>query len=101
SPLSLHDALPICFERVQAVLASVDELERRTREQAEQAEIAKLDSPLDGYGLMAMFNRPPGPWLGKVKSYLRDLVIDGELDQNDKERGAELARAYVAEHPEL
>jgi poly(A) polymerase len=99
--LSRADITSHRFERVQAVLARVDELERRTREQAEQAEIAKLDSPLDGYALMDMFQRPPGPWLGKVKGYLRDLVIDGELDQNDKERGAELARAYMAEHPEL
>ena len=55
----------------------------------------------NGHELMGMFQRPQGPWLGKVKGYLRDLVIDGELDQNDKERGAELARAYMAEHPEL
>jgi poly(A) polymerase len=99
--LSRADITSHRFERVQAVLARVDELERRTREQAEQAEIAKLDSPLDGHALMAMFKRPPGPWLGKVKGYLRDLVIDGELDQNDKERGAELACSYMAEHPEL
>jgi poly(A) polymerase len=99
--LSRADITSHRFERVQAVLARVDELERRTREQAEQAEIAKLDSPLDGHALMAMFKRPPGPWLGKVKGYLRDLVIDGELAQDDKERGAELARAYMAEHPEL
>ena len=99
--LSRADITSHRFERVQAVLARVDELERRTREQAEQAEIAKLDSPLDGYELMDMFKRPPGPWLGKVKGYLRDLVIDGELDQNDKERGAELAHTYMAEHPEL
>jgi len=28
-------------------------------------------------------------------------VLDGALDQDDKAHGEELARAYVAEHPEL
>lgn len=82
------------------MLANVDHLEQRCHELEEQAEIAKLHSPLDGHELMTMFERPPGPWLGKVKNYLLDLVLDGELDQDDKARGAELARGYMAEHSE-
>ena len=99
--LSRADITSHRFERVQAVLANVDHLEQRVRELEAQAEIAKLHSPLDGVELMTMFSRPPGPWIGKVKAYLLDLVLDGALDQDDKERGAELARAYIAEHPEL
>ncbi len=93
--LSRADITSHRFERVQAVLANVDHLEQRVHELEAQAEIAKLHSPLDGYELMKMFDRPPGPWLGKVKNYLLDLVLDGELDQDDKERGAELARAFM------
>jgi poly(A) polymerase len=99
--LSRADITSHRFERVQAVLANVDRLQERCRELAAQAEIAKLHSPLDGYELMALFGRPPGPWLGKVKNYLLDLVLDGTLDQDDKEAGVELARAYMAEHPDL
>lgn len=99
--LSRADITSHRFERVRAVLANVDSLEERCRELAAQAEIDKLHSPLDGYELMRMFDRPPGPWLGKVKNYLLDLVLDGELDQDDKERGAELARAFVVDHLEI
>jgi len=51
--------------------------------------------------LMLMFERKPGPWLGKVKNYLLDLVLDGDLDQDDKAEGERRARAYMAEHPDL
>ncbi len=99
--LSRADITSHRFERVQAVLATVDALEQRCRDLAAQAEIAKMHSPLDGHELMSMFGRGPGPWLGKVKGYLLDRVLDGNLDQDDKERGRELAEAYMAEHPEL
>ncbi len=99
--LSRADITSHRFERVQAVLGTVDRLEQRCHELEEQAEIAKLHSPLDGNELMTMFARPPGPWLGKVKTYLLDLVLDGVLDQDDKERGEVLAHAFMAEHDEL
>jgi len=99
--LSRADITSHRFERVQAVLSNVDHLEQRTRELEAQAEIAKLHSPLDGHELMTLFDRKPGPWLGKVKTYLLDLVLDGALDQDDKAGGERLARAYMAEHPEL
>lgn len=99
--LSRADITSHRFERVRAVLANVDHLEQRCRELEARAEIAKLHSPLDGHDLMTMFGRPPGPWLGRVKNYLLDLVLDGELDQDDKARGEELARAFMTEHPDL
>jgi len=99
--LSRADITSHRFERVQAVMSNVDRLEGRVRELEEQAEIAKMHSPLDGHELMLLFGRPPGPWLGKLKTYLLDLVLDGALDQEDKARGEELARAYMAEHPDL
>ncbi len=99
--LSRADITSHRFERVQAVMANVERLEGRVRELEEQAEIAKMHSPLDGHELMEMFGRKPGPWLGKVKTYLLDLVLDGDLDQDDKAEGERKARAYMAEHPEL
>src|SRR5688500_19724177 len=49
-------------------------------------------SPLDGDELMALFGRPPGPWIRPVKEYLLDLVLDGELGKDDRARAEELAR---------
>jgi len=60
-----------------------------------QRALDQLQSPLDGHELMAMFNRPPGRWIAVIKDRLRELVIDGELDPDDKDTAAELARGWV------
>ena len=57
-----------------------------------QADLARLQSPLDGDELMAIFGRGPGVWIKEVKSRLRDLVIDGDLDPDDKPRAEQIAR---------
>jgi poly(A) polymerase len=61
----------------------------------EEAELAKLESPLDGDDLMRIFGRPPGPWIKGVKEYLRELVIDGELAPGDRERSERLATEFL------
>ena len=61
-----------------------------------EAELAKLQSPLDGNELMALFGRPPGIWIKHVKDHLRELVIDGELAPDDKGTAARIARELVA-----
>ncbi len=84
--------------RVEAALARVAALEERCRELAAREAVEALRSPLDGNELMALFKRPPGPWIRPVKDYLLSLVIEGELGQDDKARAAELAREYVQKH---
>jgi hypothetical protein len=44
---------------------------------------------------MAMFERPPGRWIAVIKDRLRDLVIDGALDPDDKPTAGTLARHWV------
>ncbi len=68
--------------------------EHFARLEAQQA-LDKLQSPLDGNELMTMFDRPPGRWIAEIKDRLRELVIDGELDPDDKETAAKLARAWM------
>lgn len=74
--------------RVQALREHYERLE------AERA-LEKLQSPLDGHDLMAMFDRKPGRWIGEIKDRLRELVIDGELDPDDKDTAADLARQWA------
>jgi poly(A) polymerase len=80
--------------------ARIAALAARCARLREEAELARLQSPLDGVALMALFNRPPGPWIRPVKDYLRDLVIDGDLAPGDAERARELALAWMAAHGE-
>jgi poly(A) polymerase len=49
---------------------------------------------------MQIFGGKPGPWIGRVKDYLLNLVLDGELAQDDKETAIRLARQYLQQHPE-
>ena len=62
----------------------------------EQTELARLESPLDGNDLMRMFDRPPGPWIKRVKEHLRELVIDGALKPDDQDAAAEIAKQFLA-----
>jgi poly(A) polymerase len=94
--LSRADITSHRYERVRAVLATVDELEARCKQLEAQAEIAKMHSPLDGVDLMALTGAPPGRWIARVKEYLLDLVLDGDLAMEDKVRGEALARAFIA-----
>ena len=97
--LSEADVTSARPEKVAAARARVQALRERCARIAEQEEVAKLQSPLDGNDLMAMFDRPPGPWIKPVKEYLLDLVLDGELAMDDRERAAELAREFLAATP--
>lgn len=74
--------------RVQGLRDHITRLE-------EQQALSELQSPLDGNELMAMFDRTPGRWIAEVKDRLRELVIDGDLASDDKERAAVIARELV------
>ncbi len=69
-----------------------DHLARLEQQQA----LDEFQSPLDGNELRALFDRPPGRWIAEIKDHLRELVIDGELASDDKERAAEIAHELLA-----
>ncbi|MEK7170730.1 MAG: HDIG domain-containing metalloprotein [Patescibacteria group bacterium] len=68
------------------------ELKERIVELEAQAEIAKIHSPLDGEELMTIFHRSAGPWIKPIKEHLLQLVLDGQLDQEDKKTAEQIAR---------
>ena len=75
-------------------------VDARERIRAEE-EVEKLDSPLDGNELMALFGRGPGPWIKPVKERLLAAVLDGELASDDKEGATLLAQELLAEGAEV
>ena len=95
--LSRADVTSYRQERVLAANMRADEFERRCQALLAQEDVAQLHSPLDGNDLMALFGQGPGAWIRPIKDYLLDLVLEGKLDQNDRQAGAELARRYAAE----
>lgn len=61
-----------------------------------QENLARLVSPLDGNDLIALFGQPPGPWIKPIKERLRDLVIDGRLNPEDKAAATALVATWRA-----
>lgn len=99
--LSRADITSYRRSRVEAGVARVNHLEARCRELQAQEDVAKLQSPLDGNDLMTMFDRGPGPWIKPIKDYLLELVIDGELAQDDRETATKVAEQFVAHNPNV
>ena len=96
--LSRADVTSYRTEKVLAAARRADEFERRARELNEQQNVAQIRSPLDGNDLMELFGRPPGKWIAPIKEYLLNLVLDGDLAQDDVSRATELAREYASQH---
>jgi poly(A) polymerase len=95
--LSRADVTSGRVERRLNIAASVAELESRIADLRSREDIAKLDSPLDGLALMALFERGPGPWIKPVKEHLLGLVLDGELAPGDTESAIPIAKRVYEE----
>ena len=67
----------------------------RIKKLEEEAEIAKIKSPLSGQELMELFKRPAGPWIKPIKEKLLSLVLDGELKEDDKAKATDIAKQMV------
>jgi poly(A) polymerase len=99
--LSAADVTSRRHERIHAAGARVSALRERIEQIQAEEEVEKLASPLDGNELMALFGRPPGPWIKPIKERLLGAVLDGELAPDDKEGATRLAREMLAEHAEI
>jgi poly(A) polymerase len=89
-------------EKRRAAIRRLEELRARCDAIRAQEDVAKLRSPLDGNDLMELFGRPPGPWIRPIKDHLLGLVIDGQLDQDDRATAERIARELMAEQaPQL
>lgn len=92
--LAIADGASDRHETREQVEARIDELRARIARVQAQAVQQPLTSPLNGDELMALFDRPAGPWLKPLKQHLHDLVIEGSLSSTDKQRAIEAARVF-------
>lgn len=97
--LSRADITSYRPRRIEEGLVRVAELEARCQRLVGQADVETMDSPLDGIALMKLFGRPAGAWIKPIKTYLLELVLDGKLEQGDKDRAAKLALEFEAPSP--
>ena len=73
----------------------VTQLQQHVARLQADADLARLRSPLDGDDLMRIFGHPPGIWIKRVKDHLREMVIDGDLRQDDAESAERIAREFL------
>jgi poly(A) polymerase len=84
-------------DKRRAAIRRLGELRARCDAIQAEADVAKLHSPLDGNDLMALFGQGPGPWIRPIKDRLLDLVIDGQLAEDDRASAEHIARELYAE----
>jgi poly(A) polymerase len=94
--LAVADGISDRDELADAVRARIASLRARIERLREEAAVHPLVSPLSGEELMALFGRPPGPWIKPVKEHLHNLVLDGQLQADNKEQAIEAAHAFLA-----
>ncbi|MCS6923378.1 MAG: CCA tRNA nucleotidyltransferase [Fimbriimonadales bacterium] len=58
----------------------------------------KWRSPLTGEQIMQRFGLKPGPLVGRIKTYLEEQVIEGNLAPDDVEGAWRLAEAFLKKH---
>jgi poly(A) polymerase len=78
-------------------LDELDELEERMNRLDSGGAVSAMQDPLTGDELMALAGRGPGPWVGRVKTALRDALLDGSIAPGD----TDAARAWLESHREL
>ena len=84
------DETDLIRTRVVALKQRVDEILCREP-------VLQPKSPIDGNEIMGEFGLEPGPMVGRVKDYLVNLVGEGELAQDDREKALQLARDFLDE----
>ncbi len=99
--LAAADVTSAREEKQRAAANRVDDLRAHIARLEAERELDDLQSPLDGHELMARFERPPGIWIKQIKVHLRELVLDGELDPDDKVTAERIAREMMAAPDEV
>ena len=82
-------------QKVRFRLEYLNEFEKKLKDLREKENVTKLKSPLDGNELMKMFDLQEGIWIGKVKDYLVEQIIEGNLKEEDYEKASSLSIKYV------
>lgn len=97
SRADLRGYLPEPIDRGLWVLEQLEARRRRIDDfgNAGAIEASGPQSPLDGTELLSLTGLEPGPWVGRLKSYLQAEVAEGRLDRNDKPAAADLARHWL------
>ncbi len=66
-------------KRVKKYLANYDHLLKKVEKVEERDRMRNFQPPLSGNEIMQVFNCPPGPLVGRVKKFVLEAVLDGNV----------------------
>ncbi len=66
-------------KRVQRYLKNFDFVQKRMEEVEKKDRIRNFQPPISGEVIMDTFNIPPSPQVGKIKSAIKNAILDGEI----------------------
>jgi poly(A) polymerase len=82
-------------DRVKQYSKNFELVEQRILEVEEKDTLRAFQSPFDGREIMEMFDLEPGPDVGKIKHYIEEAILDGEI-ANDHD----VAKEFIEKNKE-
>ncbi|MEA3391361.1 MAG: CCA tRNA nucleotidyltransferase [Candidatus Marinimicrobia bacterium] len=67
-------------ERVQRYLKNFELVEKRIDEVEEKDTLRAFQSPFNGKEIMELFALKPGPYVGKIKHFVEEAILEGEIE---------------------
>lgn len=95
-PLLCMVAADICAQQNHG--RDLTELRQRIQQVQSAQPPAQWKSPLSGKEIMLELGVPEGPLIGRIKQFLEEQVVEGNLSPNDKERARQLAQSFLQQH---
>ena len=81
--------------RVQLYLSNFELVEKRISEVEEKDALRAFQSPFNGKEIMDLFNLGPGPHVGKIKHFIEEAILEGEIENTH-----EAAMAFIVKNKE-
>ena len=69
-------------KKVKKYLANYDHLLKQVVQVEERDRIRNFKPPVTGIEVMEIFDCPPGPFIGHVKNYIQEAILDGEVSND-------------------
>lgn len=81
-------------EKVSRFLNNFDKVEQKMKELEAKDSIRNFQPPISGEEIIKTFNISPGPVIGEIKEYIKEAILEGEI-QNDYEEARALMLKFA------